>query len=95
MSDPADDPHPLTFTPADLLRLRRSLSAHCRTCAVLRDVGLEALAEARPDQRLAEMMFRCHKCGQLGTPLLTWRDEGNGWRSFDYGKVAAGEAVKT
>lgn len=94
MDASAEDP--MGFTPADVVRLGRSLGVHCPTCRVLRDVhhGLPSLAAARPTQRLVEMTFRCRRCGGPGSPHLSWRGGANEHRSFDYARALAAASGK-
>lgn len=76
------------FTPSDVLSAGYSLGIFCNPCRVLRDMSAADLVKAgRGDVRLVDLVFRCQKCRAVGSPHLTWRDEGNGWRSFDYARM--------
>lgn len=88
MTPGPEEPHPKNMTAGDLLALGRSLGVHCVPCGVLRDADLARIFAARPDQRIAEMVFRCAKCGTLGAALLTWRGPANEWMSFGFSRAA-------
>jgi hypothetical protein len=91
MRPPPPDLPPLAeFTPRDVVCARYQLDVFCARCRVLRPQNLAPFLARRPDQRLAEMVFRCSKCGALGTPFLSWRDATNAHRSFDFAKAGDG-----
>ena len=77
----------MAFTPRDVEAAGIDLSVFCAACRVLRPVALDRLAAARAVQPVSAMKFRYGKCRRPGSAMLTWRDDNNDYRSFDFSKA--------
>jgi len=82
LSDPMLSPD--LWTAPYLIEAGKTLTVGCDGCRVLRGTDLGAIALVRPVQRIAEMRFRCSKCGGPGHPVVSWRSVRNEYCAYEF-----------